>query len=44
MTDKIDAFTSFASINGCFTYDVAFWTGLTIVTATAAPDITVTFR
>jgi hypothetical protein len=25
-------------------YDVAFWTGLTIVTATAAQDITVSFR
>lgn len=25
-------------------YDVAFWTGLTIVTATAASDITVSFR
>jgi hypothetical protein len=25
-------------------YDVAFWTGLTIVTATAAQDVTVSFR
>ena len=25
-------------------YDVAFWTGLTIVTATAASDITVSYR
>ena len=25
------------------TYDVAFWTGLTIVTATASSDITVSF-
>lgn len=41
---KIGAITSFASVGGCFTYDVAFWTGLTIVTATAAPDITVSFR
>lgn len=41
---KIGTITSFASINGCFIYDVAFWTGLTIVTATATPDITVTFR
>jgi hypothetical protein len=41
---KIGAITSFASVPGCFTYDVAFWTGLTIVTATAAPDITVSFR
>lgn len=36
--------TSYASVVGCQTYDTAFWTGLTIVTATAAPDITVTFR
>ena len=41
---KISTITSFASVSGCFTYDAAFWTGLTIVTATAAPDITVTFR
>jgi hypothetical protein len=26
------------------TYDVAFWTGLTITTATATSDITVSFR
>lgn len=41
---KIGTITSFTSLPGCFTYDVAFWTGLTIVTATAAPDITVAFR
>jgi hypothetical protein len=41
---KVGTITSYASVPGCFTYDVAFWTGLTIVTATAAPDITVTFR
>jgi hypothetical protein len=41
---KIGLITSFASVSGCFTYDVAFWTGLTVVTATAAPDITVSFR
>jgi hypothetical protein len=41
---KIGTLTSFASTVGCFTYDVAFWVGLTIVTATAAPDITVAFR
>lgn len=28
----------------CQIYDVAFWTGLTIVTATAAMDITVSYR
>jgi hypothetical protein len=41
---KIGTITSFASVGGCFIYDVAFWTGLTIVTATATPDVTVTFR
>lgn len=41
---KIGTITSFASVSGCFTYDVAFWTGLTVVTATAAPDVTVSFR
>ncbi len=41
---KIGTITSFASVGGCFTYDVQFWTGLTIVTATATPDITVSFR
>jgi hypothetical protein len=29
---------------GCYTYDVAFATGLTIVTAVAAPDLTVSYR
>lgn len=41
---KIGTITSFASVSGCFTYDIAFWSGLTVVTATAAPDITVAFR
>lgn len=41
---KIGTVTSFASTVGCQTYDVQFWAGLTIVTATAAPDITVSFR
>lgn len=41
---KIGTITSFASTVGCLVYDVAFWTGLTVVTATAAPDITVSFR
>jgi hypothetical protein len=40
---KIATIASFASTNPCLIFDVAFWTGLTIVTATAAPDITVTF-
>lgn len=41
---KIGTITSYASTPRCFTYDVAFWIGLTIVTATAAQDITVSFR
>jgi hypothetical protein len=41
---KIGTITSYASLPKCFTYDVVFWTGLTIVTATAAPGITVSFR
>lgn len=40
---KIGSMTSFASVQGCNTYDVAFSTGLTIVTATAAGDITVAY-
>jgi hypothetical protein len=41
---KIGTITSYASTPRCFTYDVAFWNGLTIVTAVAAQDITVSFR
>lgn len=41
---KIGTITSYASTNPCFYFDVAFWIGLTIVTATAAPDITVSWR
>jgi hypothetical protein len=41
---KIGTITPFASTVGCQHFDVAFWIGLTVVTATAAPDITVTFR
>jgi hypothetical protein len=41
---KIGTITSYASVPVCYHYDVAFWNGLTIVTATAAPDITVSFR
>lgn len=42
--NTIGKITSFASTPGCVTYDVAFWQGLTVVIATAAPDITVSFR
>jgi len=41
---KIGLITSFASVSGCFTYDVAFSTGLTIVTAVATPDFTISWR
>jgi hypothetical protein len=41
---KIGLLTSVASKPFCVTYDVAFWTSLTIVTATAAADWTVSFR
>lgn len=40
---KIGLITEFASVGGCFTFDVNFRTGLTIVTATAAGDITVSW-
>lgn len=39
----IGTITAFASTNPCFTYDAGFVTGLTIVTATAANDLTVTY-
>lgn len=38
---KIGTITVFASTNPCMTYDIVFQTGLTIVTATAASDLTV---
>jgi hypothetical protein len=44
---KIGTITGTAVATGgpsCYLYDVQFWTGLTIVTATAAMDITVSFR
>lgn len=41
---KIGLLTSFASVSGCFIYDVAFSTGLTAVVATAAPDFTISWR
>lgn len=40
---KIGTATVYASTNPCLTYDVAFSTGLTIVTATASSDITVSY-
>lgn len=41
---KIGLITEFASTNGCFTYDVRFSTGLTIVTGVAAGDLTVSYQ
>lgn len=40
---KLGTITSFASTNPCFAYDIAFTNGLTIVSATAAGDITVAY-
>jgi hypothetical protein len=40
---KIATITLYASTNPCFTYDANFTTGLTIVTATAAGDLTVSW-
>ena len=41
---KIGLVTEYASTTGCYTYDILFSTGLTIVTAVAAGDITVTWQ
>lgn len=40
---KIGIVTVFASTNPCLTYDVNFTTGLTLVTATASSDLTVSY-
>lgn len=40
---KIGTITVYASINPCLTYDINFITGLTIVTATASSDLTVSY-
>jgi hypothetical protein len=40
---KIGTITVFASTNPCLTYDVNFTTGLTLVTATASSDLTVSY-
>jgi hypothetical protein len=40
---KIGTVTVFAATNPCLTYDVNFTTGLTIVTATASSDLTVSY-
>ena len=41
---KIGTITVYASTNPCFIYDIFFATGLTIVSATAASDITVAYQ
>ena len=41
---KIGTITVYASTNTCFYYDVNFLNGLTVVTATAAGDITVAYQ
>lgn len=40
---KIATLTSFTGLPGCYIYDVAFTNGLTIVTAVASGDITVSY-
>lgn len=40
---KIATLTSYTGLPGCYIYDVAFATGLTIVTAVASGDITVSY-
>ena len=40
---KIGTATVFASTNPCLIYDVNFTTGLTLVTATASSDLTVSY-
>lgn len=40
---KIGTITVFAATNPCLTYDVNFGTGLTLVTATASSDLTVSY-
>jgi hypothetical protein len=42
--NKIGLITTAASKIGCTTYDAAFWTGLTIVTAVTTPDLTIAYR
>ncbi len=41
---KIGTITLYASTNPCFIYNVSFTVGLTLVTATAAGDITVAYE
>lgn len=41
---EIGVITEYASAPSCFTYDIVFNTGLTIVSATAAGDVTVTYQ
>ena len=41
---KIGTLTEFASVPGCFIYDTYFANGLTIVSATAAGDITIAYQ
>jgi len=40
---KIGTATVYASTNPCLTYDIYFATGLTIVTATASSDLTISY-
>lgn len=40
----IGKITSFTAVQGCFTYDAAFATGLDVVTSAGNIDLTVTYR
>lgn len=40
---KIGTITVYASTNPCMTYDVNFTAGLTLVTATASSDLTISY-
>lgn len=40
---KIATITAYASTNPCMSYDAAFSTGLTVVTAVASSDITISY-
>lgn len=41
---KMGLITEYASLPGCYLFDVRFFTGLTIVTGVAAGDITVSYQ
>jgi hypothetical protein len=42
--NEIALVTSATGKSGCQTFDTAFWVGLTVLTASATQDVTVSFR